>query len=454
MKYLVKFALFLFFGLSFQTQALADVDIQVQGPFATPTGAFYAALRRDERPMSCPFGDRQDCYFVYVDIRNQSGDLLNCTAQIFYDNGSGFSQTATGSGSVGRQSSKAIVVANAGALLPGLQWVASCTVSQSNPTPPPSNVGSVALEGKIGFEFLQNDQLVVTAERIANRRQGGTTGVLTLAVWLMESRGGDSGYPIATINLGSLQAGTAFTNVRSTVSVSPPSGTFFLAYLLVENATVLLDRTDFDNPVTFQPPPEPNPTDPPKTSGCGRADGPPGLRGRIAVDFSQNFQELTVSADSICWFEEPPQNLFNPREESYDLFLEVLLGYIDETGAPQALYPFASNLGSLNANTPYLNISQTVDIERPPEGDYQVILRLTELAPEEPIRLNDELLGQISVPSNQAGNDGSPNTPDSTPSGGDGSSSGGGGSLDLLSLLLFLLSACRPGNRRMGHEKH
>jgi len=87
------------------------------------------------------------------------------------------------------------------------------------------------------------------AQIIANERSSGTSGTLTLHLVATTSPppvGAFSGFDMASVNLGTLPAGTEFTNVDSgTVNFVPPGtpGCYYVSLVLEENGGVVDVRT-------------------------------------------------------------------------------------------------------------------------------------------------------------------------------------------------------------------
>jgi len=259
--------------------ARAEVVLDTVGPFAVPTGSWTAALVRADAPKSCPIGTRQDCYFVYVDLRNASDDILDCSAEIIYENGGSTLQRTSGNAGIGARSSFAIAVVNAGAILnQNLRFNANCTHRSAEPPPPPIPDGGIQTEGTRSYRFDTTQFLNVKVETIANRRASGESGPLVLEVWLTPQFDGTMGYQIGEIPLGTIPAGFGITNLDTTIPIDPPPGTYYVVFLLVESGTTTLDRDNFQNPVTIpdfsEPPPPPPPPSPPPT-GDPFADAPP-----------------------------------------------------------------------------------------------------------------------------------------------------------------------------------
>lgn len=81
------------------------------------------------------------------------------------------------------------------------------------------------------------------------------TGQLTLMLRAYVNQGDDSGYTLASYDLGVLSAGAAISGVSATVAFDdPPSGSYYTAYQLIETTSsgaYLVDQADFDGVTDF-----------------------------------------------------------------------------------------------------------------------------------------------------------------------------------------------------------
>jgi hypothetical protein len=386
--------------------ARADVEISKIGPYTVETGSWSAHLMRREASMQCPIGTSRDCYFVYLDVRNASDRILDCNSQLRWEDGAAAPSQRTSANVIGRRTSTVVILVNGGAKVnANLRYSVSCTARPegTNPPPPTTPSGSVRMEGSPAYTVsTDRSQFTVSNTVVANRRTSGVSGALSLEIWFTTQKGGTSGSKVAQISLGTLQAQTGIT-VNRTVSIAPPNGTFYVAYVLLESGTQV-DRVNFDPTIVVggavpQPPP-------PTPAGYLRIEGP----GNISV--SSDRTQLTVQQARVV----------NTRSSGISGSLILEVWFTSQPAGAQGIKAAQLSAGTILAGGS-TTISQTVPISRPPSGTYYLVLVLRE-AGAEVDRM--PLTGSFTVSEDARAPTAS-------------SSSGGGGRVDVAATALLIL---------------
>lgn len=103
-------------------------------------------------------------------------------------------------------------------------------------------------------------QLRISAERIDNNRDVGTSGYLRLQIWgtsnIYDGLGDITGYSLGTFNLGGLPAGAYFANLNRLVRYYPPPPGLYYTTMTLEEETVdgsfyIVDSENFPGVVNF-----------------------------------------------------------------------------------------------------------------------------------------------------------------------------------------------------------
>lgn len=106
----------------------------------------------------------------------------------------------------------------------------------------------VSFQGAYSFNVTYGSSATLRADRIVNTSSSQTSGTLRLELWYFSQpyTPGLSGYKIAQAVLGTLAPGASFSSVNQTVTplTTPPSGTYYQAFLLTEYNTANCSATD------------------------------------------------------------------------------------------------------------------------------------------------------------------------------------------------------------------
>ncbi|GMU42138.1 MAG: hypothetical protein AMXMBFR25_01240 [Lysobacterales bacterium] len=228
---------------------------------------------------------------------------------------------------------------------------------------------NLSLEGNFGYQsFNNNTQVQITAERVVNRRSGGTSGSLRLELWALAApyNGGSwSGYKMGQGSLNPLPAGFQYTNVSLTSSYSRPSqpGTYYVVLMLTEFSSSIsqnngygsVDWGNFSNTLVI---------------GGGSGGGSLTIPGAWSWQISGG--NLHVTAERIV----------NGRSggSSGTLRLELWALANPYAGATSfSGYKIGQQQYSpLPAGMQYTNIDFTTSALLPPNGTWNVVLMLTE----------------------------------------------------------------------------
>ena len=214
-------------------------------------------------------------------------------------------------------------------------------------------------------------QLRISAERIDNTRDLGTSGYLRLQIWgttnIYDGLSDMTGFPLGTYNLGGLPAGSYFANLNRVVRYyRPPPGLYYTTMTLEEQTAngsfYIVDWENFPGVVNFG------------KYGAGSAN----LGSNGDVGFFGYVSWLAGGGRVQFYAEE----VLNQRTSGRTGVLRARLWATStryEGGVLQG-YPMATTrIGRVYAGSYLPNYSRYASFRPPPSGEYYVTMILEEL---------------------------------------------------------------------------
>lgn len=229
----------------------------------------------------------------------------------------------------------------------------------------------IDLVGNIGWEKAGGG-IHIHAERIENNRNSGSSGFLRLQIWatdeVYDGVSGITGYVLGTFNLGSLNSGSFFANVRRTVRFfRPPPGIYFTTMTLEEDTVdgfVIVDSENFAGAVNFGGFGEGSVADLGSNNDVGFVGDVSWLAGNGRVEF---FAE----------------QILNERGGGRSGILRLRLWATSTPyggeGTLQGFPMATKRVGRLNGGFYFQNFSRRAFFRPPPSGEYYVTMTLEEL---------------------------------------------------------------------------
>ena len=225
----------------------------------------------------------------------------------------------------------------------------------------------IDLVGNVSW-FKLRRTVEIIAERIENNREAGRSGTLALQIWATTDvyNGGDLvGYPIGTLHLRPLRAGSAYVQIDYFVRYkAPPPGLYFTTITLEEftaDGYVIVDYENFPGIVNF--------------GGWGHdeafvngTNGDVGFNGDVSWESGGGRVRLSA------------QQILNERDRATGpLRLELFATSTPYGGGVlQGELLARRALGRLRAGHPIDSFSRRAFFFAPPEGTYYTTLALEE----------------------------------------------------------------------------
>lgn len=226
----------------------------------------------------------------------------------------------------------------------------------------PARADDIELDGTFGYS-INSTKLTFDLGKIANNRNGGTSGSLRVELWATSSpyTGGTiNGYILGTKDLGILKGGYYFRAKSTSVTYkSPPSGTYYVTLTLEEYSSsgfVIVDYVNFSGAKTF-------------SQGMGSSSTDLKLEGPSS--WSRSGSKLTIKVAKVI--------NASSGGTSGSLRLKVWATTSSYSGGTITgrVLGYVS-LKKLAAGYQYTDINKTVSFKKPPNGTYYTTLTLEE----------------------------------------------------------------------------
>lgn len=215
--------------------------------------------------------------------------------------------------------------------------------------------------------------LRISAERVENNRDAGSSGNLRLRIWatadVYDETNDISGYVLGNYNLGSLRAGYAFVNLSRVVRYNrPPPGLYYTTITLEENTVdgyFITDSENFPGLVNLG------------GYGYGTVDN---LGANGDVGFVGDISWLAGNGRVTIYAEQ----LLNQRPTRSGMLRIRLWATTTPYNGEAVLqgYPMATrSVGRIYGGSPVNLFSRSAFFRPPPTGEYYVTMTLEEYVP-------------------------------------------------------------------------